>query len=134
MASQVSVEADTRAAVIGAMIAAIDRHDMAALAAHPGLSETVEKIPTLLAAFPDLKHTIEQQIVSGDIVATRAVIRGTHRAPLMGVAPTGRRIEAMVLLMDTVVDGKIVLHYALPDWLAILVPIGALPAFATGPA
>lgn len=129
MVSEVS---DARAAVIRAMLAAIERHDMAALAAHPGLSETVQYIPALLAAFPDLKHTIEEQIVSGEVVATRAVMRGTHRGPFMGAAPTGRRIEAMLLLMDTVVDGKIVLHYALPDWLATLVPIGVLPAF--GPA
>jgi ketosteroid isomerase-like protein len=129
----VSQASDPRAAVIRAMLAAIDRHDLAALAAHPGLYETVEKIPSLLVAFPDLKNTIEQQFVAGDIVVTRAMMRGTHRGPFMGVAPTGTRIEAMVLMLDTVVDGKIVLNYALPDWLATLVPIGALPAFDTDP-
>jgi predicted ester cyclase len=83
----------------------------------------------LLAAFPDLTHTIEQQVVDGEVVATRATIRGTHQGPFMGVAPTGRYIESMVLMMDRVVDSKIVLHHAVPDWLPILVPIGALPAF-----
>ena len=129
------------AAVVRAIAVAIDRHDLAALAAHPGLDELVEHIPTLLAAFPDLMHTIEQQTVDGDVVATRAVMRGTHRGPLMGVAPTGKRIEALVLMMDRVVDDQIVLHYALPDWMAILGPIGVLPAFgprhpavAAGPA
>jgi predicted ester cyclase len=112
------------------MAAAIDRHDLAALAAHPGLHELVEHIPMLLSAFPDLAHTVEEQTVSGDLVTTRATIRGTHRGPLLGAAPTGRRIEAMVLMLDTVADGKIVLHYALPDWLAILGPTGAIPALA----
>ncbi len=120
---------DDHAAVVRAMTAAIDCHDLAALAAHAGLYELVEHIPTLLAAFPDLTHTIEQQTVDGDVVATRAVVRGTHRGPLLGVAPTGRRIEAMVLMMDQVVDDRIIRHYALPDWIAILGPIGALPAF-----
>jgi predicted ester cyclase len=46
----------------------------------------------------------------------------------MGAAPTGQRIEAMVLMLDTAVDGTIVLHHALPDWLAILGPTGAIPA------
>ncbi len=39
----------------------------------------------------------------------------------------------MVLMLDTVVEGKIVLHYALPDWLSVLVPIGAIPAFGPHP-
>src|SRR6476469_9907249 len=95
-AQQHPVSALAHTAVIRAMAAAIDRHDLAALAAHPGLHELVEHIPMLLSAFPDLEHTVEEQTVSGDIVATRATIRGTHRGPLMGAAPTGRRIEAMV--------------------------------------
>jgi len=35
-----------------------------------------------------------------------------------------------VIAVDRVVDGKIVLHYGLPDWLAMLGPIGAVPALA----
>ncbi len=128
MVTDLSTVSDARGAVVRAMAAAIDRHDVAALAAHPGLHELVRHIPALLAAFPDVTHTIEEQTVSGQVVTTRATIRGTHRAPFMGVAPTGKRVEAMVLMVDTVVDGTIVLHYALPDWLAILVPIGAIPA------
>lgn len=117
MASGASKASDAHGAVIRVMTEAIDRHDLAALAVHPGLS-----------AFPDHEHTVEEQAISGNIVTTRAVIHGTHRGPLMGAAPTGTRIEAMVLMMD----GKIVLHYALPDWLAILMPIGAIPALRAG--
>jgi predicted ester cyclase len=45
----------------------------------------------LLAAFPDLRVTIEDQVVAGDKVATRWVAEGTNSAPFGTVPATGRR-------------------------------------------
>lgn len=59
--------------------------------------------------------------------ATRATMQGTHLGAFMGVAPTNKQVTLTVLLMDQVVDGKIVLHYANADWLGVLVKLGALP-------
>jgi len=116
--------------VAQAVFRAADAHDLDALRTHPGLYETVRYIPGLWAAFPDLQHTIDQQFVAGDVVTTVATARGTHRGVLLGVPPTGKEVTFLVIAVDRVVDGKIVLHYGLPDWLAMLGPIGAVPALA----
>jgi predicted ester cyclase len=118
-------------AVVRDVFAASDRNDLAALRQHPGLYETVQYIPALWAALPDLRHTIEQQFLAGDVVTTVALARGTHRGPLLGLPPTGKSVSFMVLAVDRVVDGTIGLHYGLPDWMAILAPLGALPTLAT---
>jgi predicted ester cyclase len=43
------------------------------------------------------------------------------------VAPTSKQLTWNVLLMDTIVDGKIVLHYANADWIGVLVKLGVVP-------
>ena len=43
--------------------------------------------------FPDLRLVIEDLIAEGDRVAVRWRGSGTHRGPLMGIAPTGRSMS-----------------------------------------
>ncbi len=45
------------------------------------------------AAFPDLRFTIEDQLVEGDKIATRWTARGTHRGALQGIPPTGKAVN-----------------------------------------
>jgi steroid delta-isomerase-like uncharacterized protein len=47
----------------------------------------------LLAAFPDLHLGRVELIVDGDRHADRWVLTGTHRGPLFGFEPTGRRVR-----------------------------------------
>jgi len=42
-----------------------------------------------LAAFPDLRFSIDQLLSSGDYAVTRYTATGTHRGDLMGIAQTG---------------------------------------------
>jgi len=117
-------------AVVRDVFAACDRNDLAALRQHPGLYETVQYIPAMWAGLPDLQHTIEQQFVADNVVTTVATARGTHRGQLFGLSPTDTPVQFMVLSVDRVVDGRIELHYGLPDWMALLVPLGALPTLS----
>ena len=114
-------------ALIRRVLEALDRHDYEPLKVHPGLYQTVVRQPLVRAAFPDGQTTVEHQVAEGDTVATRAMIRGTHRGPFMGVAPTNQQITFSLLMMDTIVDGKIVLHHANADWLSVLVKLGVVP-------
>ena len=106
---------------------ALNQQNFAALKEHPGLYQTVERQPLIRAAFPDLQGIIEHQIAEGDTVATRATLRGTHLGQFMGVAPTNKQLTWSVLMMDQVVDGKIVLHHANADWISVLVKLGVVP-------
>src|SRR5829696_8223634 len=70
--------------------------------------EFKEGIAKVRRAFPDYHGTNEIQIAEGDMVANRFVFYGTHQGEFMGIAPPGREVRFTGLLIDRVVDGKIV--------------------------
>ena len=117
---------DENKAIVRRFLEALDQQNFEALKEHPGLYQTVARQPSVRAAFPDLQTTVEQQIAEGDTVATRATLRGTHLGAVFGVAPTNQRLTWSVLLMDQIVDGKIVLHHANADWMSVLVKLGLI--------
>ena len=80
------------------------------------------------AAYPDTNFTIEDQIAEGDRVVTRWTGRGTHQGDLMGVAPTGSRVEVPGILFDRVSEGKIEESWVVYDALGMMRQIGAIPA------
>jgi steroid delta-isomerase-like uncharacterized protein len=60
------------------------------------------------AAFPDLKLDVRRMHAAGDdVVVTEFVVRATHQGELMGIAPTGRKVEIPVCNVIDVRDGKI---------------------------
>jgi predicted ester cyclase len=63
----------------------------------PGLEGLKDVIRGMRIAFPDMHWAIEEQIADGDKVLTRFEWTGTHRAPFMGVGPTGRPVWGMVI-------------------------------------
>jgi predicted ester cyclase len=93
-------------ALIRSVLEALDRHDYEPLKIHPGLYQTVVRQPLVRAAFPDGQTTVEHQVAEGDTVATRATIRGTHRGPFMGVAPTNQQFTFSLLMMDGSSTGR----------------------------
>jgi len=66
-----------------------------------------EMVTGLLAAFPDLRFTVEQQIVQGDRVAFRWRAEGTHTGPLGAVPPTGKAMAVDGLIIDHLENGKV---------------------------
>jgi predicted ester cyclase len=126
MSSATSMTPVENKTVVLRFLEALDRHDFASLAEHPGLKQILERHPMMRTAFPDLTHKVDEQIAEGDTVATRVTMTGTHLGPFMGVAATGRRMSWNILLMDVVVDGKIVLHHGNNSW-TLLGQLGLLP-------
>jgi len=59
------------------------------------------QIQAFHAAFPDLTITVEEQIAEGDKVATRVHFTGTHLGDLLGIAPTGKRIDGRIIEIHT---------------------------------
>lgn len=96
------------------------------LSQHPGLYQTARVTPYTLAAFPDMTCTVTKQFSSGDMVATLALLTGTHRGEFFGAAPTGKQVSLQVVSMDRVVDGKVTEHNATANWIKVLVEIGAV--------
>ncbi len=106
---------DQKKQVVRDMIAAIDAQDLATLQIHPGLHETVIHMPHLWASLADLHSVIDHITVEGDLVATVQSVTGTHIGSFIGEPPSGQEITFLVVGMDRVEDGKITLHYGIPD-------------------
>ena len=81
---------------------AIDRFCAADFVDHnppPGgkgsLDATKQQFLELVAAFPDLKMIVQDQIAEGDRVVNRVLVRGTHKGEYMGIpGRAGRRSKS----------------------------------------
>ena len=68
-------------------------HDPAEQEDVRGIDAHKERTAAYRTAMPDLKVTIEEIFASGDLVASRWTARGTNDGELMGMPPTGNRVE-----------------------------------------
>jgi predicted ester cyclase len=94
-----------------------------------------QAVAMLRGAFPDLRYTIAEVIVEGEVIAARWVARGTHtgelRGPIGQVDPTGRSVSFAGLTMGRVEGGKATGDsWVIVDFPGLLRQIGeaALPA------
>jgi ketosteroid isomerase-like protein len=99
----------------------------------PGLPTPDADLPTikhtiggLLAAFPDLRSSEDDLIATGDRVVVRRTMRGTHRGPFMGIAPTGKAVTFTGIWLAHLREGKIAEQWVSFDALGLLRQIGAI--------
>jgi steroid delta-isomerase-like uncharacterized protein len=99
----------------------------------PGLAPTKEGVKQFFtmyrAAFPDLRMEPEDIIASGDRVAVRARVTGTHTGEFMGMPATGKSVD--VQLVDIVRfadDGLAHEHWGVFDALGMMQQLGVVPA------
>jgi steroid delta-isomerase-like uncharacterized protein len=108
-------------------------HDPFAVGAAVGPDGIARVIADLRRAFPDLVLTLDDVVVTGDRVAVRFTICGTHQGTLHGADGTGRTVTATGFAVHRFADGLIAetwigwdsLDLALQLGLAVL-PISAL--------
>lgn len=91
-----------------------------------GLSGFKQMVGGLLAAFPDLRLTIEDFVVAGDKVTTRWSAQGTHTGPLGPVPPTGKRIKVDGLILDRVAGDRVVERWEIWDQMSMMQQLGLL--------
>lgn len=75
-------------------------------------------------AFPDLCHTVEDQVAEGDMVVSRLTVRGTHHGFFQDIAPTGKQITFTDIMMSRIEDGKMMELWAQFDALGLWQQIG----------
>jgi steroid delta-isomerase-like uncharacterized protein len=97
----------------------------------PGLEPNKEGIKQFFAmfrsAFPDLHIDVHEMLVDGDLVCARAVVTGTHQGELMGMPPTGRRMEMQMIDIVRVRGGQAAEHWGVADNMAMMQQLGAVP-------
>lgn len=91
----------------------------------PPNAEGIKQLFTLLRkAFPDLHITIEDLLDRDDKVVARVTLRGTHRGDFLGLPATGRRVSYEAIDISRVVDGRMVEHWGIPDYLTMFQQLG----------
>ena len=83
-----------------------------------------QMVAALLAAFPDLRFTIEDQIVAGDKAAFRWMAEGTNTGALGSAPPTGKRVRIDGLLLDRTIGGRVVERWEQWDQPAMMRQLG----------
>lgn len=83
-------------------------------------------VRTFRDAFPDLEVEQVDQLVDGDEVATRFVIRGTHEGELLGIAPTGRTVTVNGTIVSRLEGDRIAEEWTVVDVLGMLQQLDAV--------
>lgn len=79
-------------------------------------------------AFPDGKLKIDRLYAAGDSVTVECTATGTHKGDLMGVEPTGRKVEVPVCTILELQDGKIRAERQYTDLLHVMRQLGVITA------
>jgi predicted ester cyclase len=83
--------------------------------------------------FPDMTNEIDDYVQTGDMVAVRCTVTGTHTVDFFGIEPNGNRYAMPMMAFSRVRDGKIVEHWAISDHLQLVGQIGGeLPEWVLG--
>ena len=100
------------------------RHDPAD--ALPGVAGSGGFMQALRSAMPDLRVTTEDIFGAGDRVAMRFRVTGTHTGEVLGIPPTGRRVEFSGINIYRLEHGKIAETWQMADVFGFMTEVGAV--------
>ena len=66
-------------------------------------------------------------VAEGDMVAERAMFRGTHRGEFMGIPATGKQVTGDIMGFNLLVDGKIAERGRIIDIFGLMQQLGNTP-------
>jgi steroid delta-isomerase-like uncharacterized protein len=99
----------------------------------PGFPPTKEGVLEFFrmyrAAFPDLRMDAEDVLASGDKTVARVRATCTHRGELMGIPPTGKRVDVELIdIMQFDDAGSVSEHWGVIDTMSMMQQLGVVPA------
>jgi predicted ester cyclase len=94
----------------------------------PGLAGMKKMAAEMKVGFPDEKSTIDGMYVDSNILVVRSTMTGTNSGPMMGMAPTNKKIAGVMGIdMMRWENGKFVEHWGLFDEHAMMSQLGLMP-------
>ena len=84
-----------------------------------------QKVAGFKASFPELKEDLQDIIASGDTVATRWVVTGTHQQELMGIPASGQTIRVEGMNFYRLKDGRVTDIWTQFDGVALMQQLDA---------
>ncbi|MFI5263898.1 MAG: ester cyclase [Candidatus Kapaibacterium sp.] len=95
----------------------------------PGLEGMQEMAKMMKVSFPDMKSTIEDMRVDGDVLTVRFKASGTNSGPMMGGMPaTNKKMDGVEgIEMMRWQNGKFVEHWGVFDAMHMMMQLGMMP-------
>jgi C-1 hydroxylase len=90
--------------------------------------EMIQRMEGGLAAFPDLHLDVKSILAEGDRVNLRITVTATHQGDFQGLPPTGRKVTWHIVEELRFVDGKVVEHWDVMNFLPMLKQLGKVSA------
>jgi predicted ester cyclase len=125
-----TVSAEENKAMLRRLVEALNAGDMDVVDElfTPELAEQQKQgFTAYRSGFPDWREEIVDLVAEEDTVVGRFKCSGTHRGEMMGIAPTGRRMEVDEVYFLRVENGKFVEFWGLEDNLTRMRQLGLLP-------
>ncbi len=101
----------------------------------PGLAPSKDGVKTFfrmqIAAFPDLRMTVEDVVADGAKVVARVRYTGTQQGEFQGMPPTGKTVDVQLIdIFRFDDDGRVGDHWGVIDLMAMMQQLGVVPAGA----
>jgi len=103
-------------------------HDSSTPDFGPGPEGEKKRVTLYRSAFPDLQFNLDDVIAEGDTVLVRWSSHGTHRGPLSGIAPSGKKANVSGMTLARFAGGKMVEGWVNWDALGLLQQLDVVPA------
>ena len=88
------------------------------------------QVAMFLAAFPDLRFTVEDTVAEKDKLVASWTITGTHKGEFMGIHPTNKKVSVEGITIHYLANGKIIDSNTSWDALGLMRQLGVYPALA----
>jgi steroid delta-isomerase-like uncharacterized protein len=85
------------------------------------------QVAMYVAAFPDLRITIEDTVAEKDKFVASWTLSGTHKGEIMGIRPTNRKVSVEGITIHYLANGKIIDSSISWDALGLLRQLGVSP-------
>jgi steroid delta-isomerase-like uncharacterized protein len=98
----------------------------------PGLAPSKDGVKTFfrmqIAAFPDLRLTVEDVIDDGEKAVARVRYTGTQDGEFQGMPATGKAVDVQLIdIFAFADDGRVREHWGVIDLLAMMQQLGVVP-------
>ena len=85
-------------------------------------------VTQFIAAFPDLRFSVEDVISEKDKVVVSWTISGTHKREFRGIPATNKKVSFDGITINYVSGGKIIDSNVSVDYLGLMEQLGVVPA------
>jgi len=83
-----------------------------------------KQLAMFVAAFPDLRFTVEETICEKDKIAASWTLTGTHKGQFLGIPPTSKQISMAGVTIHQIEDGKILDSLVMWDAISLFQQVG----------